>query len=302
MASPPAAFDLPRGFLDEWASRDLRFDGTLRTLIASPDVGSGYADYDGARGTNLGINLVLRGSGRYVEASGREHALFPGALFHRFPRVPHETWFDPASGYTELYLVLDGATGSLLKQCGLIAADPVINVGVDPVILQSYRHLVKRIREPEARVPARLLLVEVIAFVNDLYLRARRNRVLPFWERVVEDACQLLEQNLDERMHAETVARRLGVTYAAFRKRFKAATGFSPVEYRIRRRLESAQHSLMVRSVTATAREYGYPDPYTFSTQFRKHVGLSPRRFQERMRDGLVLVPLVKPRPESPPG
>src|SRR5690242_1939704 len=138
MAPAPAAFDLPRGFIDEWCARDLRIDGTLRTVIASPATGRDREIYDGRRGTMLGVNLVLRGAGRYVEPSGRTHALAPGVLFHRFPRVAHQTWFDPASGYIELFIVFDGATGALLRQTGLIAADPVVNVGVDPAIIQSY--------------------------------------------------------------------------------------------------------------------------------------------------------------------
>jgi AraC-like DNA-binding protein len=300
MPAAPQSFDLPRGFFDEWSSRSLRIDDHVRMLVVSPMLGRDAIEFGTRRSALLGVNLVLRGRGRYVEGSGREHELRPGVLFHRFPGIEHTTDFDPASGYAELFVVVDAMTGPQLMASGLIDPSPVLEVGVDPVIIQSFRHLVKRLNLPESRMPARRALLEAVGFINELYDRAHANRALPFWERIVEDACRLLERNFDERLPAETVARRLGVSYAAFRKQFRARTGHSPVEYRIRRRLESAQHALMVKSVTATAREYGYPDPYTFSAQFRKYVGVPPRQFQRRMRERPVVVPLARTqRPAS---
>ncbi len=136
----------------------------------------------------------------------------------------------------------------------------------------------------------------MVAWINDLYDRAHRNRVLDPWAKAIEDACLLLEHNFEARAPTERIAARLGVSYAAFRKRFKDATGHSPADYRIRRRLESAQHSLMGGSVSATAKTLGYGDAYTFSAQFKKFVGLSPRAFRRSRRERLVLVPLVRPR------
>src|SRR5262249_44927846 len=157
----------------------------------------------------LSLNLVVRGHGRYLEASGQEHALQPGALFHRYPGVEHTTEF--GDGFAETFVVFNGPTGKALMAAGLIATTPVIQVGTATVILESLRHLVKRVNLPETQVPSRVKLLEAIAFVGELYDRARRNRVLGHWERVIEDACLLLDHNLDERFRAEELAAQLGV-------------------------------------------------------------------------------------------
>src|SRR5262249_33441668 len=141
--------------------------------------------------------------------------------------------------------------------------------------------------------PSNLALMEAVAFVNGLYNRARRNPAIGFWPRVIWDACVLLDHNLDERLSLEEVASKLGGSYAAFRKRFKEATGYSPQDYRIRRRLESSQHSLMSTSVKATARSLGYYDAFAFSAQFKRYMGCSPREFQRRTRTAPNLVKLI---------
>jgi AraC-like DNA-binding protein len=300
----PAAFDLPRGFFAENGHRDLRIDGSLRSLVVGSKEHHGRPERQPAawKRPNLGINLTLRGRGRYIDAGGREHELQPGVLFHRYTSVAHQTWFDIASGYAECFVVFDAATGQRLLESGLISTVPVLNVGVDPVIIDSFRHLAKLVSAPEAELSSRRALLEAVSFVDGLYERARGNRTLGFWERKIEDACLLLGHNLDERLRGETVAKQLGLSYPAFRKRFREATGYSPVDYRIRRRLESAQHMLMVDSVAAVARRFGYSDPYAFSAQFKTFLGVSPREFQRRMQRKLVLVPLITERPPSTPG
>ncbi len=294
----PSAFDLPPGFFAEQGSRDLRIDGSLhRLLFQAKEHGPRCGRMEPSSATSLGLNIVLRGRGRCEDASGGAHELVPGVLFHRHRSLVRATWFDPASDYAECYLVIDAGTGLALLAAGLLSPAPVVNIGVDAVIIDGFRHLAARARLSESLAPGRALLLEAVAWVNDLYDRARRNRVLDPWEKAIEDACLLLEHNLDERIRAEAIAEQLGVSYAAFRKRFKDATGHAPADYRIRRRLESAQHHLMGGSVAATARLLGYNDPYTFSTQFKKFVGVSPREFRrrQRQRGRLALVALTRP-------
>jgi len=291
------AFDMTPAFFSETGSRRLRIDANLRSLVASAKAhGMRPSQHSGGQFQTLGINLVLRGRGRYVESSGQVHELLPGWLFHRYPGINHTTWFDPTSDYAECFVVFDAVTGEQLLKTGLISASPLVNVGIDPVLLEEFKHLVKRIRLPETELPSPKLVLEALTFVNELYDRARRNRVLDFWQQVVEDACLLLEHNLDERVPTEAVARQLGVSYAAFRKHFKNSTGYSPADYRIRRRLESAQQSLAEHSVMATAAMLGYGDAYAFSAQFKAFLGMSPRAFQRQLQHQRVL---VAPRSED---
>jgi AraC-like DNA-binding protein len=302
MASP---LELPADFFAQLAFRRLRVDGEDRFLGGGAKASaSGGSGYNGALERNLCINLVLRGRGEYIDQGQRRHPLLPGTLFHRIPGRSHRTAIDADSGYAECFLYCDAITGLGLVASGLILPTPVLPVGVDALVIDSYLQLLGRLREPEERVPSRRALLETAAFVTELYDRAHRQRVLGRWERIIEEACLRLEHDLAARYPIERLAARLGVSYRAFRKHFKAATGHAPMDYRIRRRLEAAQLALMSKSATETARDLGYEDLYSFSAQFRSFVGMSPRRFQVQMQDRLSFVPLARPwqAPERPAG
>ena len=286
-----STYAITKELLGPEGSRNIRIDDTPRSLVAMAKAyGRKPNRHENVAFKQFCINFVLRGRGRYTDAAGRNYELAPGTLFHRFPGVVHTTWYDPDSDYAEFFVVFDSLTGRQLANLGLLASDdqPLLTVGYDPVVLEEFKHLVKRINLPEHECRSRTMLLETAEFINGLYDRARSNRVLSYWEKIIEDACALLEFNLEEIIRAESIAEQLGVSYAAFRKHFKHATGYAPNDYRIRRRLEASQHSLIHTSVKETARKYGYFDAFAYSTQFKRYIGMSPREFQRQMQHSFV--------------
>ena len=126
-------------------------------------------------------------------------------------------------------------------------------------------------------------MMHVLDFIHELYERGRQRRRRDFWNRIVMDACATLEQDLSDRQSLEQIAEQQRVEYSAFRKNFKRIMGMSPGEYRIRKRLDRACILLTENPVKHVAAELGYPDPYTFSTQFRTFVGMSPQQYKRAM-------------------
>ena len=283
-----AEFALNKRLFELTGARNLHIDSHIRGINAGAKAhGSRPHKHERVTYDFLGVNFVLRGSGEYIDAAGKKYELAPGVLFHRYPGVLHTSRFDPSSDYAELYVVIDDFTGRQLIETGFISPQAVMNVGVDPVVLDEFRHLIKHLRMHEFQMPSRELLLDGVKFINGLYSRAASTRIRGFWGRTIEDACLLLEHNLDERVHLETVAEKLGVSYAAFRTHFTRAMGLSPNDYRIRHRLEAAQHALVSSSVKETARMLGYCDSFAFSTQFKRYFGISPREYQRRVQRGI---------------
>jgi AraC-like DNA-binding protein len=286
-----ATFTLNDRFFEMSGARNLRIDGNVRGLNAGSKAhGTRPHRHNNVAYSFLGVNFVLRGRGRYIDAAGKSYELEPGVLFHRFPGVLHSTHFDPTSDYAEFYVVFDTITGDQLLKLGLIAPQPVIKVGIDPIVLEEFKHLVKQLRLHEFQVPSRDLLIEGVRFVNGLYKRERNNRVLGFWDRTIQDACLMLEHNLDERVRLESIAEKLGVSYAAFRKHFTKTMGLSPNDYRIRHRLEASQQILLTTSVKEVAQMLGYCDSFAFSAQFKRRFGISPSAHQRRQYYAPVVV------------
>jgi transcriptional regulator GlxA family with amidase domain len=67
---------------------------------------------------------------------------------------------------------------------------------------------------------------------------------------------------------------------------FREAFGETPKEFHTRLRLERAKHLLTFtpRSVTDVCFDVGFSSLGTFSTLFKRQVGLSPKDFRRRVR------------------
>jgi transcriptional regulator GlxA family with amidase domain len=99
------------------------------------------------------------------------------------------------------------------------------------------------------------------------------------------------------------VARVSGLPKRTFDRRFKAATGYSPLAYVQALRIEEAKQMLETGSapVDAIGREVGYEDASSFSRLFRRLTGISPGDYRRRFRipDYARGVPKV-PSPRGP--
>jgi len=77
-----------------------------------------------------------------------------------------------------------------------------------------------------------------------------------------------------------------GMSERTFNRRFKQATGMSPIEYVHTLRLEEAKQLLESDGapVEAIAQEVGYEDAAFFGRLFRRKVGITPIQYRKRFR------------------
>lgn len=99
--------------------------------------------------------------------------------------------------------------------------------------------------------------------------------------------CQTwLAENCDRADVITEVARVSGLPKRTFDRRFKAATGYSPLAYVQALRIEEAKHLLETGSapVDAIGREVGYEDAASFRRLFRRLAGMPPGDYRRRFR------------------
>lgn len=99
--------------------------------------------------------------------------------------------------------------------------------------------------------------------------------------------CQAwLAENYDRQDVVTEVARVSGLPKRTFDRRFKAATGYSPLAYVQALRIEEAKQMLETGSapVDAIGREVGYENASSFSRLFRRLTGISPGDYRRRFR------------------
>jgi transcriptional regulator GlxA family with amidase domain len=99
--------------------------------------------------------------------------------------------------------------------------------------------------------------------------------------------CQTwLAENYDRADVVTEVARVSGLPKRTFDRRFRVATGYSPLAYVQALRIEEAKQMLETGSepVDAIGREVGYGDASSFSRLFRRLTGISPGDYRRRFK------------------
>lgn len=98
-------------------------------------------------------------------------------------------------------------------------------------------------------------------------------------------AQEWMEENLSQTIVMENLARDVGISPRHFIRRFKKATGESPLSYLQQLRIETAKTILENRpeeTVSAITLSVGYENSSTFCKLFKKYTGLSPREYRDK--------------------
>ena len=95
---------------------------------------------------------------------------------------------------------------------------------------------------------------------------------------------EYIEKNYQQRLQVNSLATRFNFSRRNLIRRFKEATGNTPIEYIQRVRVESAKR--MLESTTHSIDEIisfsGYNDSRTFRNTFRKYTGFSPSGYRDK--------------------
>lgn len=87
------------------------------------------------------------------------------------------------------------------------------------------------------------------------------------------------------------MARASGLNDRTFKRRFRQATGYTPIDYVHALRVEEAKHMLETSelAVETVASEVGYADPAHFTRLFRRVSGITPAQWRRRYRPATPL-------------
>ena len=232
---------------------------------------------------NYALNLPMRGRGTLRTPARREFKLQPNSFYQHFPHeLNQRIRWEEGELIDEWYLVLDPRLYRRLSQLGLIPSKPVADLPPDHEAADRFEELYSLLSDT-AEEPGNYprILAAVVSFLS-YFTQTAGSRSSDAWTEPVGSIQTWLDAHPASRKPLPELARQHGVSYASLRTHFKERVGLSLSDYRIQRRIESAQTQLSHASIAVTAETLGYPDPFTFSTQFKKVTGFSPRDFQRQ--------------------
>ncbi len=264
-----------------------RSDGNMSILAAA---GAGFMlkparreDYaDRVLPHYVGL-YVLRGRGRFTDWHGRAHGVEAGCFVQMPPGRRHTMVLEPDGRWAEFYFTVAGPIAEALATAQATDFEsPVLRPGLHLSLLDRFEEHLRTVRQGhDADVPGGMLRVHEL--LVELQRLDRQRRAPSPQARMIDEACRTLASDLHRPLDVAALARRHHLSYERFRKVFRQHMGLPPGEYRIRRRIDRARSLILQEGLSnkQIAAALGYPDPFTFSRQFRKYVGLTPRAFRK---------------------
>lgn len=113
---------------------------------------------------------------------------------------------------------------------------------------------------------------------------ASMNRRPATSDAVVADCQQWIAEHYAEENPVQTMVEQSGLNARTFSRRFRAATGQTPLDYVQAMRIEEAKQMLETgdASLDEIAASVGYEDPSSFRKLFRRKAGLSPAAYRRK--------------------
>ena len=135
-------------------------------------------------------------------------------------------------------------------------------------------------------LPALERVCRVQAVLADALTNYQRDVAAERDEAWLAQARALLETDIETPLYVATVARKLGVSYETFRKKFVRLAGISPYRYRMTRVIEHACRLVHEERLTnrEIADQLGFSDEFHFSHRFKQVTGRSPAQFRALLR------------------
>jgi AraC-like DNA-binding protein len=229
---------------------------------------------------------IVRGQGVFeTEATGHVE-VEAGSIFFLFPDQWHRYTPDPETGWDEYWVSFDGdMPRRLLEQGVLSPKQAVYNVGLNQSLLRCYKDLIDVV-EP-AQIGHQQIAATLTAQIVARARVAMQEENDPTQE-MLREAVFYIEQNVDQLINFEHLAKKVDVGYSSFRHEFKRHIGLSPKQYHLQLRITRAKSLLTNTTLTIkqVADVLNFETSYYFMRLFKKRVEMSPSQWRRYSRGG----------------
>lgn len=100
-----------------------------------------------------------------------------------------------------------------------------------------------------------------------------------------------IEQNLEDKLYLDELAKIIHLNKFGFSKKFKTLTGITPMSYVLMKKVFSAKAKINSDcDLTDLAYAYNFTDIAHFSHSFKKYVGLSPKEYRNQLSQQLPIL------------
>lgn len=244
--------------------------------------------FDWARGRAidaLQVIYISAGRGWFESDATGSRVVSAGMAFAVLPRTWHRYRPDPATGWTESWIEVQGVLPERLIREGTFSARGAVRrihpgSGLEEALAAVHRDARTSGASFDAQLAARAFAV-LAGWANAARSQPARSRIT----QAVLAAEQHFADHLTEPVNVEALAAKLGVAYSHFRRAFKAQTGLSPWQYVLHQRLSRARRQLAATDATieAVAAQLGFSSAFHLSSTFKRVFGTAPEPWRRAL-------------------
>jgi len=231
------------------------------------------------------IMYCIEGSGHLI-LSGTKYNVSQGSIIFFLKGEMHSYHADQNNPWSVYWIGFSGAHSEhYLAMLKVSKSNPIIHVGIDNILVKHFIEVTNvldygcfTINLLHATTCLRYILSRVInnRFDSQLTLTgtATTNSII-----------EVMHVNINRMMTLDELAYSVGMTKYHLSRKFKKSTGYSPLSYFMRLKINRACELLMITGVKVkdVSEALGFNTPYYFSETFKKHTGVSPSSLKEML-------------------
>lgn len=230
---------------------------------------------------------------------GRGIAILGGHQYHIAPRQllwvncwhPHHYFADAEDPWEVYWLRIDGPGLDAYASIIRAITSPQFEDLDDEVWRRHFESAFELLENPNQPEMPSKMHVQLATMLGLLYEQRCREGDLPVMQipHYLEKPLQRMRNGYAEHLRLPDLAQMAGMSVSHFIRSFRQVMGTSPIDWLRQERIAQAKHRLLESNepVKEIARQCGYRDPYFFSKDFHKIVGMPPTRFREQGSAGL---------------
>jgi Transcriptional regulator containing an amidase domain and an AraC-type DNA-binding HTH domain len=231
---------------------------------------------------------ISKGRGYFESQSCKKQPINAGTIILLFPNEWHTYEPDKDTGWFEYWVGFTGIhIDNRVKTGFFTPKSPLFHLGFSSSIINMYEDIVNLTKEE--RPGYQQIISSIVVYILGSVYYKNKNLALTdsFAENKINEARNIMKQEIESIISSEEIAERLGVSYSWFRKMFKQYVEVSPAQYRLNLKFLRSKELLDTTdlSITEIAHKLNFETSSRFSAFFRKKEGIPPLQYRKEGRD-----------------
>lgn len=233
------------------------------------------------------VIYITKGEGIFESAGTRKSIIKEGTVLLLFPGEWHRFKPNQKTGWDEYWVGFKGPImENLVQQKFFYPRKAVLPIGIHESIINLMLEIIEKTKNEKTGYQPMVAGI-VMHMLGQIHTLVRQNnyKAEDITESIINKARIIFRTHIDQDITIENVAEELNVSYAWFRKAFKAYSGIAPHQYLLQLKIEKAKILLADSSVQVKeiAFNLNFKSTFYFSKLFKEKTGSSPAEFRKKM-------------------